>query len=300
MHSLKHITALTTVLVLGGCGGLEADLGANALMRVSEATFVARDLPGAGNGPEVISAITQTNTFRPGEVSKPLGGTLDADATAVLVGLRGDVGHWRVVAAPPQVNQPLQPTFDLRLDFSTSLLRDNAEIVLHAVDAQGNVGPAQNVTLQQAQSQAPEGELVFSLRWDRDADLDLKVITPDEVEISARNPNSAQPPQPGLPPSPEALAAGGRLDRDSNAQCTIDGVRHENILWTQSPPPGRYKVLIDTFSMCGQASARWRLEARRGQELIAEAAGVSTPLDAQQGRGQGAGLLALTLDVEAP
>lgn len=293
--------AASCAVALVGCGdGLDAALGDEALVRVEGAVFVAEPLPQASDGPEVLSAVSSTNVFRPGEVDKPVSGTLEADATALLVGLEGDAGHWRVVAQAPSVSQPDQPTFALRLAFSPDILRSTAQLAIQAVDARGAVGAPALVTLEQAQSEALDAPLVFTLRWDRDADLDLKVVTPEGVEISSQNPNSAEPARPGQPPSAEALAAGGAFERDSNAQCTIDGARQERVVWTQAPPAGRYLVRVDTFSMCDQPSARWVVEAHRGGALVAQAQGHSGPLDARQGRGQGAGVLALFLDVEAP
>ncbi|NDV96525.1 hypothetical protein D0T84_16615 [Dysgonomonas sp. 521] len=45
------------------------------------------------------------------------------------------------------------------------------------------------------------------------------------------------------------IAYSGELDIDSNAGCTIDGIRNENIFYVK-PEPGTYTVKIDLYSKC--------------------------------------------------
>lgn len=274
---MKPLLALAALASLAACDGATADPGADALMQVGAAQFVAGPLPGASGGPAITSLANPTNTARPGEVQRPLGGTLEPGATAVRVGLKGDRGHWIVVAGPPEIDLPDQPTFAVQLSFAHALQTDPAEIELAAVDGDGRVGPAQIVALALDAPAAPDGALVITLSWDRDADLDLRVTDPTGVEIFARNPN----------------ANGGRLDLDSNARCVIDGVRRESVIWPAAAPVGRYIVRVDTRSLCDATSARWHLAVRRDGAVIAEAEGVSTPEATRFEHDLGAGARAL-------
>lgn len=295
---MTRLGALATIALvcLAGCGGADGDPALDALLRVGGAQFVPGPLPASGDGPAITGVVNPTNTARPGEVQRPLSGTLAPGAVGLRVGLVGDRGHWLVVAGAPDVTLPDQPTFDLQLTFARRLDLDPVELRLAAVDDAGRVGPAQTVSLALAGVDRPEGALVVTLEWDRDADLDLRVTEPSGVEIFARNPSSAGDTQPGLPPTAEQLAAAGRLDRDSNGQCLIDGIRRESVIWPEAPPAGTYIVRVDTFDMCAESSARWRVEVRRAGELVAAAEGSSTAADTRFGHDLGAGVLALTFE----
>jgi hypothetical protein len=87
------------------------------------------------------------------------------------------------------------------------------------------------------------------------------------------------------------------LDLDSNGGCVPDGRRAENVIWREPPPPGHYIVRVDTFSLCGQPSAFWRLAVYRRGTRIATASGTSTEGDERFTHDRGDGLLALELDV---
>lgn len=272
--------AVALLLFLGGfagCAGTSADPGVDALMQVGAAQFVPGPLPGASGGPAITSLANPTNVARPGQVQRPLGGTLEPSATAVRVGLKGDRGHWLVVAGAPRVDLPGQPTFAVQLSFAHDLARDPVEIELAAVDGEGRVGAVQIVSLALDTPATPQGALVITLDWDRDADLDLRVVDPTGVEIFARNPSTN----------------GGRLDLDSNARCVIDGVRRESVIWPAAAPTGRYVVRVDTPSLCDATSARWHVTVRRDGAVIAEAEGVSTPDATRFDHDLGAGVLAL-------
>jgi len=283
-------------LLLAGCVGASADPGVDALLVVDGAQFVEGALGAPSEGPAITSVLNLTNSFRPGEVDRPLSGTLEPEASAVAIGLEGDRGYWVLVAGPPDVTLPDQPTFEAHLAFSHALGDEPVALVLSAVDAGARYGERRRLELASAGPARPDGELVVTLGWDRDADLDLRVVQPDGVELWSRNPNAAAPTRPGEPPSAAALAAGGAFGVDSNGRCVIDGVRQEHVVWAAPPPAGLFQVRVDTFSMCGQSSARWWVEVRRRGELIASAEGVSTELDTRFGHDLGAGLLALRFE----
>jgi hypothetical protein len=283
--------------LLAGCGGAPSDPGLDAYLRVERAAYYPGDMPPEGGGPEVVSVLLSTNQVRAGEIGKPLLGALDPRATAVAMGLRGDLGYWIVPAGLPGVEAPDFPTFDVALSFSPDLPAGPHELVLRAVDAEDRLGPPHLDPLTAEGPELPEGELVISLRWDREADLDLHVVDPMGVEIYKRNINSFEPPPPGQPVDPDAWKTGALLDFDSNAGCVIDGRRLESVVWKTAPPAGHYVVRVDTFSLCRESFANWKVDVRAGGELRARAVGASGAVDEWMPHDRGAGVLAVELDL---
>jgi hypothetical protein len=93
------------------------------------------------------------------------------------------------------------------------------------------------------------GEVQFSVSWDAQSDVDLHVTDPNGFRVFY-----------GAPTSPQ----GGELDLDSNAACTIDGKRNENITWPfGTPPTGDYRVIVRLYAACGTARSRFVLTVRR-------------------------------------
>jgi hypothetical protein len=294
--------ALVALACLAGCQAVRADTGLEAGMRVANAQFVSGDLEAAtpSGGPAVVSVFNSLTTVQPGEIEKPLSGTLDTTATAVALGLRGDRGYWIVVAGPPTLDAPNQPTFAATLSFSPTLALGNLTLVARAVDAEGHFGAPSTVPLVSAPPAPPSGTLVVSLRWDTESDLDLHVVIPDGIEIWAGNINSYQVPPPGTPVDASAWQQGGILDFDSNANCVIDGRRAENVVWQAPPPAGTYLVRVDTASLCGTPAARWNVQVLLAGTVIAASQGESLPSDTRFSKGPGSGVLALTFDVPSP
>jgi hypothetical protein len=80
------------------------------------------------------------------------------------------------------------------------------------------------------------GDVQVNVTWDLDVDVDLHVLDPSGEEIFYGN---------------EVGESGGELDLDSNAGCSLDHVRAENITWASgTAPSGTYRVLVDYYSAC--------------------------------------------------
>ena len=282
------------------CRGVQADDGLSAEMRVEGAQFVAGNLEAiAAGGPAVVSVFNSLTAVQPGEIEKPLSGTLDTTATAVALGLRGDRGYWIVVAGPTGLDAPGLPTFAATLSFSPSLPLGPLVLIVRAVDAGGNFGAPSVVPLTSAPPPPPSGTLVVSLRWDTESDLDLHVVIPSGVEIWAGNINSYQMPPPGTVQD-ASWQQGGILDFDSNAGCVIDGRREENVIWQSPPPPGTYLVRVDTASLCGTPDAHWNVEVLENGVAIGASQGESLPTDTRYSKGPGSGVDVLTFNVPTP
>jgi hypothetical protein len=166
---------------------------------------------------------------------------------------------------------------------------------LRAVDALGRFGPPFRQTLTALAAppaRTVTGALVVTLTWDSESDLDLHVVDPlgDEIFHGAR---SSQAPflRSG------ADASNGTLDQDSNADCSIDGLRQEDVTWADAPPAGHYLVRVDTLSLCGTPNAHWTARALLDGAAIGLATGTSLDSDTWGAHDRGAGLLALGFDV---
>lgn len=278
------------------CGGTSSDPGLFADLRVAPGTYVAGNMPAERGGPAVVALDLATNRARVGQIDKPLRGTLAANATAVAIGLNHDRGYWIIPAGLPAVQTPEFPTFDVSMSFSPEMEAGSRELLVMAVDETNHFGPVNRQPIDVQDAIMPDGKLVFSLSWDREADLDLHVVDPRGVEIYKRNINAYEQPPPGQPMDPTAWQQGARLDFDSNAACVIDGRRRENIIWKNEPPAGHYIVRVDTFSLCGEASAHWSVEvfALGASKILAS--GQSGPADEMTAHDRGAGVLVLEFD----
>jgi hypothetical protein len=271
------------------------DPGANAYLRVPGAAFVRGPPPaGSSSAPGVASIDLVNSIIHPDTVGYPIAGALEPGATAAAVGLRGDVGYWIVAAGLPNVATPADPSFAATATFAAGIVPGSYTLVVQAVDGQGHFGApkTQNLTAQVAPS-APNGDLVITLSWDTESDMDLHVVDGSGVEIF-HGAMSDQPPP--FAPQPDG-GSYGHLDWDSNANCVIDGKRQESVVWPNAPPPGLYIVRIDAASLCGQPIAHWRVEATFNGQSLGEAQGVSVDASTRGPHDQGAGVTALELHV---
>jgi hypothetical protein len=280
----------------GACSSVTADAGTDADLQVRDAQFVRGPLPDDEGGPSVLSLHLETNGVHPGEADKACSGTLDKNATAASIALVGDKGYWVLLAGAPEAQTPGYPSVNARLSFAATLAPGAHDLVMNASDANDRFGPATVQRLSASDVQVPAGHLVFSLTWDTEADLDLRVVDPSGAEIWKRDINSYQPP-PGTPVDPTGYATGGVLDFDSNAQCVIDGRRRENVIYQAVAPSGRYAVRVDTFSLCAEAVAHWKVQAWIDGQSLGASQGVSLQTDADMPHDRGAGVLALEIDV---
>jgi hypothetical protein len=186
-------------------------------------------LPGAGSG----ASPTVTTS---GRVIN--GGTVQVTIEAaqpfvrVVIGVK-DKADYYVVTLPAAAT-----SVDLFLTLAQAIATDTIEFV-YAVGSASAVGAYEEVMATVVE--VGTGELQVSISWDVDSDVDLHVIDPAGDEIYY-----------GQTSSP----SGGVLDLDSNAACSIDGVRNENITWTTAPR-GTYKVRVDYYESCGVPASNY-------------------------------------------
>jgi hypothetical protein len=255
-----------------------------------------------------MQAININNTVVfPGAVGRTLSGSANA-ATAVLIGLGGDSGHWVVPTASPDTDNPGAFVFQTTLSFSPLMPTDPVDrsLVFRAVDAQGTIGPPTvlGIKVQTSALSTAGAALAVTLTWDAESDLDLKVRVPSAadpskpIDVWTRSRVALPPVGNGDPPhTDDEIAAAGQLDYDSNANCVIDGLRQEDVVFPQAPPAGTYEVRVDAFSLCGQVAARWHALAQAGDQMLGEAYGQMSDFDARGSHGPATGTLAFTFTV---
>lgn len=292
----RAMARLLVLLALAGCGE-PSDSGRDALMQVSGARHYPEDLKAPEGGPDVVDLATSNTRVRAGVQSKSFSGLAVRGAQEIVLSFSGEGGYWRIPTGTLDTLNPDQVTFSAQLAFSPRLAAGHYDVAARALDEQGRAGPARTLGVDVLASAAPSGRLVISLSWDTQVDLDLHVVTPDDVEIWARNINSYTPPPVGGIIDPGQVAAGGVLLYDSNAQCVLDGRRQEDVVWTQPPPSGHYVVRVDAFSLCAASGANWKVEALLDGAVIGQAWGSALEADTRGSHEKGAGVRALEFDI---
>jgi len=294
-------------MLLGGCSSsADPGSGTSAWLRIQGAQYIPGpiDTGPRDDEPIVRNPATLNNDLFPGVSNKSISGFAGPKSTAVLIGLQGDVGHWVV---PVQNTDPAYPgdyTFSCSASFSPLTPVGDLSLFFRATTRDGKVGPAKLQPLTMAATQIP-GALVISLDWDTQADLDLHVQLPSDGvdggtvnEIWPRKPSGLTP-APGSTPTVDDGMQAGYLDYDSNSMCVIDGRRAENVIFPTTAPHGRYVVLVDTFSLCSEVTARWRVQVFTNggtDPVLPPVFGQSTDIDTRFPHGQGQGARALVFD----
>ena len=289
------------LLLFAACdpGGVDANLSARAQMFVSGSQFLPGPLPAPTPGaPALEDAILRNHSVFPGERGKKVNGHMDPSASAVAMGIEGDIGYWILPAGNPDEIDASLLTFQASFDLSSALTPGDHNLAFAAVDARGHFGMPMRVPIT-VRDTTPQGMLIVTLKWDTESDLDLHVIEPNGTEVWARNINDFSPPGPGdPPPDPADVMAGGILDFDSNSMCQIDGRRQEDVTYAMRIPSGHYIVRVETFSLCAAADANWTVDVISQGEAIAHARGESTDADVRLPHGAGAGTTALEFDIQ--
>lgn len=309
MRTGPTLSRLVVPLLLCSCYGASAQSGVTSFFRLQGAQFVPGEIDSADYSPNpVVHRVdSQANIVYPGITGKSIGGAVGPGATAVMIGMKGDSGHWILPVQSPDTT-PGDFAFSAKASFAPTVPTGSATILYRAVSALEEIGPFWELEEigppweQDLDIGAPvvQGALVISLDWDTEADLDLRVTAPDaqgkEVEIWSRNKSSLARPAPGDPPATaDEIAAAGFLDFDSNSQCQIDGRLQENVIWKTKPAQtlSLYTVRVDAFSMCGEVLAHWHVRVLLDGQEVAQAVGQVGDADTRFDHGPGAGLLAL-------
>ena len=268
---MRALTLGLAALSLAACDGAPAPSGLGEPIRVHNAQFHEGELPGtpegdagAPDGAATITSLESANAVlrlrQPGKVFS--GRTNPRGAS---VGLRFPslgTGWWQVNVGGPDPTFDNDYTWTLSADLGDALPTGIQSLRFVAIDPDGRAGPQRDYrvcvvpevpdNLNACDPTIAPPDTVISLAWDTDVDLDLVVVTPDGRTVDARHPTTAAP-------GADRDASTGVLDRDSNANCAIDSIRRENLVFQGAPADGVYRIYANLFSACGQPSTRFRV-----------------------------------------
>lgn len=272
-------SGLLAVAVLAGavgCGDLDIASGATDVLQVQAATFRTDAWPGRvtlpdaerPSGPRVTAIEAAGGIGYPGQIGRFLSGRVSNDAAALGVrAAEGRAGWWVLPVGGPEPTVPTENTFEV---FYT--LRDLTpglqQLQFVAIDEQGRGGPQRELGVCIA-SELPDNlnvcdptreppAVVVSLRWNGDVDLNLEAQSADGRAITARTTVSGAP---GVPAATRlADPTQGRIDRNSNGGCRIDGRRRESISFPQAPSGDVWLFSVRLVDACGLAGTAWTLE----------------------------------------
>jgi hypothetical protein len=139
----------------------------------------------------------------------------------------------------------------LLITFPQALPSNDFDLYVSAADPTGKVGAMAEKSFHALI--VGTGDVQVTAQWDTDSDVDLHVVDPAGWEIYWANRTSP---------------SGGELDLDSNAGCSIDGVRNENITWgTGEAPAGEYTVRLDYWSSCDVPQTNYTVLINNGGEV---------------------------------
>jgi hypothetical protein len=303
---LSLVTLALVSTLAAGCGGESPRSGLTAFLRVANGQYEPGELTtDPGTTEPTVHTINAHSRVFPGALSRSVTGTVNVAAVAVLIGLEGDDAHWLVPVGNQDADTMIDWTFSASLSFSPDVPTGPRALRFRAIDADGNLGPVQSLSLK-VEIPAPLGALVIQLDWDTEADLDLHVRIMDAsvpktgyYDVWNKAPLALPPKSSSDQPyTKDQIAAAGRLQFDSNSQCVIDGLRHEEIVFPGAVPVGPYEVRVDTFSLCAESTARWHVAAFTNPAgtptLIQEAFGQSIDRDTVASHAADSGILAFT------
>jgi hypothetical protein len=316
---MRLASALGLVLVatlLACTGEVEGTVGLLEPIRVVEGVFHSGELSERDDGPTVTSIESASGLVLVGERDRLLVGRTSDNAYAIGVRFADLGSGWWTM--PVQDLDPIYPgerTFAFRFDVGGSVPAGNHRLTLAAIDDAGRRGELFELSICVRDALLPDNlnpcditlmppALVIALEWDLDVDLDLVVDTPSGKRISAKTP-TAYPGEGEVPEDALDDPTLGRLLRDSNAACEIDGRNAEAVVWAEPPTEnGTYLVRADLFDACGQPGALLRAVVYRRQQhddgswSLRETQRVdATVFDIQTGGGAGTPLYLMAVEV---
>ncbi|CAN5207201.1 hypothetical protein BH09MYX1_BH09MYX1_34270 [soil metagenome] len=267
---LASAAALALVAVVACGESSDRTLGLDEPIRVKRAQFFHGELPGTApgttsTGPKVTSVTLANPTVLPGQAGKKIDGRASGSSTAV--GLRfADMGtgYWVVPTGAPDAQFPGEIGWQADCDFPifAGAQPGNHLLRVVAIDADGNVGAQEETrlclapkvpdNLHACDPSRPLPAAVVVLEWDADVDLDLVVLAPNGRTVDAKHPTVS-----GSDAGVVELTQGA-IDRDSNAQCVLDGRRQESLVFS-TRPTGSFDFYANLFSACGRRGAGFTL-----------------------------------------
>lgn len=309
---------LGLALAAGCTGEVEALEGLLEPIRVEDGTFHPGELePAEGDALRITSIESPSGLAVVGQQHRSLGGRTTEDAWAVAVRLRGLGSGWWVLPVDDLEPQfPGERGFFLRYDLGTGLPAGTHTLEIAVVGEDGQRGAPFDLDLCVQDDGVPTGlaacdptipppAAIVSLVWDRPLDLDLRVHTPDGKVLGWKAPTTAPSDGTEIPEAVLDEPTTGRLSRDSNPGCVIDGRNAEAVAWEELPAEtSPYPVYVDMFEACGLRGTNFAVSVyhRRQHddgtwsiEEVARRTGAMEDLHASGGAGPGVYVLAASL-----
>ena len=302
-------------LALAGCSSVTAGPGYDAPIRVQGAQYYAGLLPGtppddtSGAGSPRVTAIEVDNPLiYSGASMERVQGRVQDSAVAIAIALPTIAPvYWVFPASSATPEFPGELTWLARVEFDRTIAPGFHPLRAVGIDAQGRAGrqfelalcflPTYPDNLNACDPTAVPPDVVVTLDWDRDSDVDLELVTPMGRRIDAKHPLAIAPMM-GVVDRNSA-----RIDRDSLRACVPDGWRQESIAFA-TRPTGHWQIFARLFDGCAEQSVRFRLRVLEAQgdmpnrHLVVthEQGGEFISLYDADG-GAGSGLLVTTLDL---
>ncbi len=261
--------------------GLDEPIRVEDNLRARAAQFQPGSLPGlpplsadevnAGArplSPNITAADTTGRIIHPGQTDKKISGRAAQDALSVGIALEGlGTGYWLFPVGASDAQYDGEFYWDALISFADDIPPGNHRLLFAAIGADGSSGhqaelrpcvlPAIPDNANACDPKIAPPQVVVSLDWDRNVDLDLQVRAPNGKLIDAKTPSSAIGVE-GNKPDPKAPGV-GVLENDSNSQCLRDGPRRENAVWQTKPFLGTYALYVNLFDACGERSVRFNV-----------------------------------------
>jgi hypothetical protein len=245
---------------------------------IRDAQFKKGELPGAPasldagtalQNPLVTSLTYKGRIVSAGEPDVSFTGRTTVDGEALGVKLKNaGSGYWLLPVGAADFTNNGEFQWTATASFSADAPTGLQDLLFVAIDSSGRGGaqtdlpicvtPSIPDNLNACDSKRKPPTVVISLTWDTQADLDLRVVTPDGKTVDSKHPTTAPVGDAGVT---TPTTNDGSIDLDSNAGCSV-GPRRENLVWQNTPRPGRYHVYANLFDSCGVASVRYELLIR--------------------------------------
>lgn len=241
IKSLRASIVVIAAWLTASCGDSQGPSGPSVTEFISrvtsadgavEAVLERGEPPDAGSGPSVMaSGPSVVITGGSSQIRLAASGSF----RTVVVYVEGRPDYYRLTLPAAATSTEILVTI------AQGVAATSFDCVYGVGPESGAIGPytATPVTVVQVGT----GDVQVNVSWDVNSDVDLHVVEPSGEEIYYGHDTSA---------------SGGVLDLDSNAACSIDGVRNENITWpNRAPPRGQYTVRVDYYDACGQSQTAY-------------------------------------------
>ena len=255
------------------------DTGQDEPVRIREGVFHSGALPvdDAAETPLVTNAGGISSIVTQGQSSRVFNGLTTDDGYSVAINLPSiSSGYWIVPVGAPDVTQDNQLQFKVTADFSAEVPYGLQTLTFVALDGESKPGPrydttvcvlpaASNNNIAACDPNTTPQNAVLSLTWDTNVDLDLIVVAPNGKVVSAKYPSTAllEEGATSIPSDVLSDPTTGQITRDSNANCDIDGIRRESLIFPGEPPEGDYQVFVSLNRACGQSYVNFNLDLLR-------------------------------------